>query len=856
MRKSMFVLGVFAAVFIAVFPCPSGAAPDDVVINEIAYHMESECDREEFVEIYNRGEDAIDLEGWEFKRGVRYRFPAGASIEAGEYAVVCRDILAFQDTYGSIANLWGPYDGQLDNGGERIVLESAEGREIDRVEYDDKQPWPVKADGEGATLDLINPWAGNRDFSYWRASDGPTPGRRNTQYSDILPPIVRRITHTPHEPTSNNSAIIKAYVDGGGNPVTGTLHYQVVPPGGYIRITDPAYQTAWIDLLMRDDGQAPDQSAGDGVFTAQVPEQAHRTLVRYRARFENDLGAATWAPYTSDPQPNGAYFVYDGVPPYEATDPETRAHTVLEKVPVYHLIAAKEDTDECQYHTIASSDKSGRREYRWTGTFVGGGNVYDHVRFRLRGGVWRYTFNKRMWKIKFNQGHYFHGVDNDGTPYPEPRRVLNLNAVTQNMNIPVPHRGECGLFEWAGFTFFKMAGVGGSTTTFTHFRVIDEESETGRDQYSGDFFGIFLEVEQPDSRFLSTNGYSGDCNLYKMNHGWTVDGKIWEKETNNCDPEDDSDIETFYHGYNRGGTAYLEEHLDIERYLSYRCILEAIHHYDIYAQKNYYYLNNVETGRWEVLPWDLDITFGSDHGSGTEPFRDCIVGNLSRSRRPVEGPYATQFRNRLREIVQLLYNEDVFFPILDDTRDLIVELVAADRDRWDNFRPLDASPSKAHYRSLDERLAEMRTWIEQRIRRDYTDTTGNFVRSLEGMAEDSDIPNQPGVITPEDRLDVSRDASVILTGTPFSDPNPADTLLAMRWIVTEESGNELQPDWSIHIPGGDSISVAIPAGVLDIGKTYRCRVRHKDQSGRWSLWSKPATFTVRDAVGVEEWEVH
>ncbi|MFH1740252.1 MAG: CotH kinase family protein, partial [bacterium] len=364
---------------------------------------------------------------------------------------------------------------------------------------------------------------------------------------------------------------------------------------------------------------------------------------------------------------------------------------------------------------------------------------------------------------------------------------------------------------------------------------------------------IFLDIEQPDKRFLSTNGYSEDCNLYKMNRGWTVDGKIWEKETNNCSPEDDSDIQAFYSGYGRYRTDYLREHLDIEKYLSYRCILEAVHHYDVYAEKNYYYLNNVETGLWEVLPWDIDITFGSDHGDGHEPFRDMIVGNLSHAKRPRTGPYAMEFRNRLREVCQLLYNEEVLFPILDGARDSIVELAAADRDRWDNFTdPHSGRKEWERYQSLDERLDEMKAWIGKRIHQDYTDFSGNFVMSLERLCEDPDIPGQPRVLTPFDNEELIP-GDLVLSSSSFSDPNPDSELAAVRWIVTRFAGNELRPDWSIEGTGDGAMTVSVPRDALSTSVIYRCRVRHQDQTSRWSLWSEPVTFTIRPDTGVANW---
>ena len=71
---------------------------------------------------------------------------------------------------------------------------------------------------------------------------------------------------------------------------------------------------------MNDDGQGDDLAAGDGIYTALIPAavQTHRRLVRYRITATDGLGASVTAPYADDPQPNFAYFVYDGVPAWTA----------------------------------------------------------------------------------------------------------------------------------------------------------------------------------------------------------------------------------------------------------------------------------------------------------------------------------------------------------------------------------------------------------------------------------------------------------------------------------------------------------------------------------------------------------
>ena len=207
-----------------------------------------------------------------------------------------------------------------------------------------------------------------------------------------------------------------------------TLEYQVVAPGQYIELTDAAYTNAanWISLPMKDDGTGGDAVAGDDVFTAQIPAsvQAHRRLVRYRITVADALGASVRVPYADDPEPNFAYFVYDGAPAWQgaiqpgAGAPNGTVFTVsaaeMGRLPAYHLIAKSNSVVQSTWFSRYGGDL-----YLWAGTLVYDGKVYDHIHYRARGGVWRYAMTKNMWKFDFNRGHDFQARDYVGPPLPD-----------------------------------------------------------------------------------------------------------------------------------------------------------------------------------------------------------------------------------------------------------------------------------------------------------------------------------------------------------------------------------------------------------------------------------------------------
>ena len=379
---------------------------------------------------------------------------------------------------------------------------------------------------------------------------------------------MRQVKHSPEQPKSGEDVKVTVKVTDADGVQSVKLAYQLVNPGNYIELDDPAYQTNWTDVNMADDANNGDEVAGDNIYTAVLDGslQTHRRLVRYRITAKDKTGLSItgpyWYGYENEPQPNFAYFVYDGVPSwYGAVQPWSgRGYTqtpvvaysneVLTSVPVYHLITKKDSVEHSTWF-----DKYGGDLYKWNGTLVYDGKVYDHIRYRARGGVWRYAMGKNMWKFDFNRGHHFQSRDDYGKKYDTKWDKLNFSACIQQGSFG--QRGEQGMFEALSFGMFNLTGVPAPKTNYVHFRIIDEQYEdgllnaahppyttylpynTGGTQYDGDFWGLYLVLEQMDGRFLDEHKLP-DGNLYKMEATYG--------DLNNQGPysvSDGSDIRTF-----------------------------------------------------------------------------------------------------------------------------------------------------------------------------------------------------------------------------------------------------------------------------------------------------------------------
>ena len=101
----------------------------NIVITEIHYDPPDKTEFSEFIELYNNSEVAVDLSGWQLTEAIRYQFPDGTNLGAGEYLVVSQDPATLQSVFG--ASSIGPWDGKLKNSGERIRLRDAAGELVD-----------------------------------------------------------------------------------------------------------------------------------------------------------------------------------------------------------------------------------------------------------------------------------------------------------------------------------------------------------------------------------------------------------------------------------------------------------------------------------------------------------------------------------------------------------------------------------------------------------------------------------------------------------------------------------------------------------------------------------------------------
>lgn len=688
-----------------------------------------------------------------------------------------------------------------------------------------------------------------------------TPGRRNSVYSEAAPPNIRQVNHAPMMPKGGEAVTLTAKVTDPDGVASVVLHYQVVEPGTYIRLSDDAYESGWANVAMNDAGEDGDAVAGDAIFTATLPAavQVHRRLVRYRITLADGVGNSVRVPFNDDTQPNFAYFVYDGVPDWRGAlrpgsgDVLTYSAQALTGLQVYQLITDNSDIVRCHYTEGLGTAGT----YKYYGTLVVDGIVYDHIRYRIKGRASTRTTGKNKTKINFNLGHRFQAKDNYGRPYAVQWDKFALHTGTCPWWAFDASTGGMVLNEAAAFKFYEMIGTPACNTHFFHLRVIDDAAEADPDdQYDGDFWGLYLAIEEPDGRFLQERGLP-DGNVYKMNGSPTKTNQGPTAVLNT------SDVSEFTRAIARNQDVdWYRSNMDLEEYYSYKIGTTLVNNTDLRAEWNTVYYLNPDTGRWSMLPWDLDLTWESKLHWRAE----SVWENWQRMFRHDE--LERELQNRARDVYDLFVGSGEGAKVFEEFNRILMRggtetdnIIQANQAVWD-YHPRTTKKG-IWYRNNPQLGADERDWPH--LLQYYKDFVSPFPdgeragyggrQLLNEKADDTTeaIPDRP-VITyvggdgyPADDL--------AFASSEFASSQKPTGFAAMQWRLAEitdpdaETFDPLQPwvyestpVWESGVLPAFSSRITIPAAAVRPGRTYRARVKHLGASGQWSHWSEPAGF--------------
>lgn len=728
-------------------------------------------------------------------------------------------------------------------------------------------PWPVSPVIGRTSYELINPNFDNSKGGYWRPSAPvPSPGRRNSVFSLNAPPIVSLVEHglegeepANKEMPSTTPVVVSAQVSDPDGVSSVQLLYQVNRAGSFepaelplspaiLGLTPEAPraintqfsdQGMWSRLEMKDDGAGHDAVRGDGKYTASIPGQMHRALVRYRIQVRDgaQVPRSAMVPYADDPSRNFAYYVYDGVPDYnvqQTATGTTRIYpaTELTQLPVYHFLTRNSDLRACLAHDRGSQlaeASAGRAVHNWEGAFVYRGKVYDHVRYRLRGSDRYQGRGKRDMSIRFNEGQFFQAPPGMGARADVPWGELLVSKQSTSQG------GDFGLAETINSRFWQANGVPAQDTHWFHLRVVDAVDE-GAAQFSGDFWGLFLALEPYDGGFLQRHGVR-DGNLFHHDGEGT---KLVNEATGA--PANGNDLKNIHDHLIPGqDEQWIRDHVDVEKWARWSAVKEAVQHHAFpslasYFEPDYRFANGRHGQLW-VLPGSAPNSWVPLEEESSKERVGMAVENLEVLRR-IE-------RNAVREFRDLFWQRDQIEALFEELFLEIASIQPADRDRWANA---SSGEGLEDWGTLEAKIEAMRIFAFGE-----GEGPGGSAEHLDDYVLDSFIPERPFVRYNGEADNYpfeieAGEAQFVATGYHHPAGTPFDVI---SWRLAEvgvdergEQHYEWDAQWESEPLATNETKMTIPVTELVAGRSYRIRVRYRDVLGRWSHWSQPEEFSI------------
>ncbi len=156
---------------------------DRMMITEIMYNPIGSDDGE-FLELWNNSGRAINIGNWWIQglgatnpdgSRTEFSFPPNTTVAPDEVIIVAKNPDVFEIIHGQGGQVFGPYPGNLNNGGEELRLKddgAGHDATVDIVQFLDDDPWPNHPDGLGNSLELfdVEEDIDNGAVQNWRSS--------------------------------------------------------------------------------------------------------------------------------------------------------------------------------------------------------------------------------------------------------------------------------------------------------------------------------------------------------------------------------------------------------------------------------------------------------------------------------------------------------------------------------------------------------------------------------------------------------------------------------------------------------------------------------------------------------------
>jgi hypothetical protein len=648
-----------------------------VVINEIHYNpvelpafsvdgtpaVALTEEQHEFIELRNTTAAPVSLAGWRLDSGVDFTFPAGTTIAANGFIVVGKNPARLQSVYSGLTGVLGPYAGELKNGGETVALKNAAGDTVDSVSYDREVPWANSADGLGAgddftllnsaayqykgrSLERVSSNAEGNDPANWLASPiggSPSPGAPNAVSAPVPKPVVVAFNVVQ---ASDESATIRAMqavqITAQFSATSGLtfpqVEYFIDAIDGPTAYSEPRLSVAMLPV-------------GSNQFTATLPGQVDRSVVRWRIRANRGDGIEQVFPRTDD-----AAIVPVGPTTREAWQGYfVQPLRTTSKTAIYDVFISNSDSTNGAFnglnglaalsYNIAGNPRRvtdaantglprdipyvAPTAQIWNGSvpciYVHNGVIRDG-QIRYHGSRYNRSAARQSYKVRFSDTQLFNGADSffitDKSDFFSVAQGLYLNA-----NLPM---SEVNWVDW----YLNGNGVqvrlqqgeyNGDLLDKYHTRMRDLNPGTTKEE-SGEFYKSTGTIEDGgegpyghgSERVLTAAGGWSAVQRYEWTYA--LQSNAWKGA---------KPIKDFIEGMwaARGDThtapnpnianlrTYLNANLDVETTLHSLAVLNWMCPWDNTTQNHFLWKR--ASGRWSHVAWDFDGMFGTGDNTGS-----------------------------------------------------------------------------------------------------------------------------------------------------------------------------------------------------------------------------------------------
>lgn len=216
MKSRVFTGTAWSALNEASFYLPGreGASVSNLVVSEIYYNPPGNENDEAFVELLNVSSNEVDLSGVKLSDAMSFTFPSLTILQPGAYILVVENALRFAACYQTPSSPYyypgirvaGEWAGALSTSGETLIVRATNTSMIASITYSSTKPWPSRADGDGSSLELMDPFslpilrperlASLNSASSWQASAlyQGSPGRLGASEKTLV--INEVLSHT------------------------------------------------------------------------------------------------------------------------------------------------------------------------------------------------------------------------------------------------------------------------------------------------------------------------------------------------------------------------------------------------------------------------------------------------------------------------------------------------------------------------------------------------------------------------------------------------------------------------------------------------------------------------------------